>query len=185
MRTPLDVEPQTLAAAAGLMTGLSVFGIWLVNPYLALLLAPVGSRLAPGRTRFGPPRAGIVTASPAFAAPCTGRLRHRRAPARARPRSPLATPADDRGRPGRFPTCLLWCGMLGGLIGCIAAAGAEWAVERAARGTRRAASGEPAPTRARARSAVTPPAIGSRAADRSTPIWTPFWTAHWTLVRSG
>ena len=40
MRTPLDVEPQTLAAAAGLLTGLAIFGIWLLNPYLALLLAP-------------------------------------------------------------------------------------------------------------------------------------------------
>ena len=53
MRTPLDIEPQTLAAAAGLLTGLSVFGIWLLNPYLALLLAPDRARLAARRPGSG------------------------------------------------------------------------------------------------------------------------------------
>ena len=60
MRTPLDIEPQTLAAAAGLMTGLSIFGIWLINPYLALLLAPAAHVWLLAARASGPVRPTVL-----------------------------------------------------------------------------------------------------------------------------
>ena len=62
MRTPLDIESQTLAAAAGLMTGLSIFGIWLLNPYLALLLAPAAHVWLLGARAAGPVRPATLAA---------------------------------------------------------------------------------------------------------------------------
>ena len=62
MRTPLDIEPHTLAAAAGLLTGFALLGIWLLNPFLALLLAPAAHVwLLPARAS-GPPRTILVAA---------------------------------------------------------------------------------------------------------------------------
>ena len=125
MRTPLDVEPQTLAAAAGLLTGLAIFGIWLLNPYLALLLAPAAHVWLPAARASGPPRASalaivaLLSLIPALVAFAT-----------------VAGQLDlGAGAPWQFLlliedgqvsllTSLLWCALLGGLISCVAAAGA-------------------------------------------------------------
>ena len=137
MRTPLDVEPQTLAAAAGLLTGLAIFGIWLLNPYLALLLAPAAHVWLPAARASGPPRASalaivaLLSLIPALVAFAT-----------------VAGQLDlGAGAPWQFLlliedgqvsllTSLLWCALLGGLISCVAAAGAGSARVAAARADR-------------------------------------------------
>ncbi len=60
LRTPLDAEPQTLAAAAGLTCSVAVLGIWLLNPFMALLLVPAAHVwLLPARAQ-GPPRSTTI-----------------------------------------------------------------------------------------------------------------------------
>ncbi len=124
MRTPLDAEPQTLAAAAGLLTGLSVLCVWLINPYLALLLAPTAHVWLLAARAAGPPSAvvlgiaGLVSLVPALLA--------------------FATWADQLGLGLSAPWHLLlmiadheigfllglfWCGVIGGLIAVVSSAG--------------------------------------------------------------
>lgn len=56
LRTPLDVEPRTLAAGSGLLCAGGAIGIWVINPFMALLLAPLTHVwLLPARAR-GTPR---------------------------------------------------------------------------------------------------------------------------------
>ncbi len=125
MRTPLDIEPQTLAAAAGLMTGLSIFGIWLINPFLALLLAPAAHVWLLAARAAGPPRPpvlgviALLALAPSLIAFIT-----------------VARQLElGAGAPWQFLLLiedgqvsllisLLWCGVIGGLISCVAAAGA-------------------------------------------------------------
>lgn len=123
LRIPLDAEPHVLAAAAGMITGLALLALWLLNPYLALLLAPVAHVwLLPARAS-GPPRAALVagvaiaTLIPAAAAFATvaGQLD-----------LGLAAPWHlllmiVGGQLGLLAS-LLWCAMLGGLIACVSAA---------------------------------------------------------------
>lgn len=126
MRTPLDAEPQTLAAAAGLLTGLSTLGIWLVNPYLALLLAPTAHVWLFAARAAGPPRAvalaAIACASliPAGAGFVT--WAHELDLGLGAPWHLLLMIAD--GQVGLLLS-LLWCGVVGGLIACVSAAGGE------------------------------------------------------------
>jgi len=126
MRTPLDSEAHTLAAAAGIVCGGALVGIWLLNPYLALLLFPAAHVwLLPARAA-GPPRAALIAAvallslMPAFAA---------LASVSAQLDLGLAAPWHlllmiEDGQIG-FGTSLLWCAMLGGLLACVTAAGAR------------------------------------------------------------
>jgi hypothetical protein len=126
MRTPLDAEPQTLAAAAGLLTGFSVLAIWLVNPYLALLLTPTAHVWLLAARASGPPQpgtlaiAGLVALLPTllgfaiFAAELDLGL--------AAPWHLLLMIAD--GQVGALEG-LLWCGVIGGLIAVVSAAGAN------------------------------------------------------------
>lgn len=126
MRTPLDSEAHTLAAAGGLMCGGALIGIWALNPYLALLLAPAAHVwLLPARAA-GPPRAAIVggfallSLGGAIAAFVT-----------------VATALDlglsapwhlllmiVGGQIG-LGTSLLWCLLIGGLIACVSAGAAQ------------------------------------------------------------
>lgn len=63
MRTPLDAEPQTLAAASGVLCCFAATAIWLINPFLALLLAPSAHVwLLAARAQGPPPKAAIATA---------------------------------------------------------------------------------------------------------------------------
>ncbi len=122
LRTPLDAEPHTLAAAAGLLTGFSILGIWLINPFLALLLTPLAHVwLLPARAQ-GPAGAGftvtaiVVASLPALAAG-------------------IVVASDlDLGLEAAWQLllllmsgqispleALLWCGLIGGLISCLAA----------------------------------------------------------------
>jgi len=126
MRTPLGAEPQTLAAAAGLLTGFAALGIWLVNPYLALLLAPTAHVWLFAARASGPPRAPVlgaiacVSLAPAVAGFVTwahelglglGAVWHLL----------LMITGGEVG----LLLGLLWCGVLGGLIACVSAAGAS------------------------------------------------------------
>ena len=125
MRTPLDAEPQTLAAAAGLLTGLSVFGIWLLNPYLALLLAPTAHVWLLAARASGPPRTGVLATAatisllPAVVGFLT--MTSELDLGLSAPWHLLLMIAD--GEVGVLLS-VLWCGVLGGLIACISAAGA-------------------------------------------------------------
>ncbi|MBA2521963.1 MAG: M28 family peptidase [Solirubrobacterales bacterium] len=126
MRTPLDSEAHTLAAAAGLVTGAGLVGLWLVNPYMALLLAPAGHVwLLPARAA-GPPRPIVVAAAALLST--IGAL------------AALVTVAAqlDLGLTAPwhllllivdggigFVTCLLCCLIIGGLIACVSATGAR------------------------------------------------------------
>ena len=140
-RTPLDAEPHTLAAAAGLLTGAAALGIWLLNPYLALLLAPAAHVwLLPARAA-GPPRPGIVAlvallslmpAAAAFATVAVQLDLGLTAPWH------LLLMIED-GEVG-FVMSLLWCLLLGGLISCVAAAGARGVAGRRVESIRGAGS---------------------------------------------
>lgn len=123
LRTPLDVEPHALAAAAGLLTNFALLGIWLLNPYLALLLTPAAHVwLLPARAA-GPPRAALVVLVslvalvPAIAAFAT--VSSQLDLGLSAPWHLLLLIED--GQIG-LEMSLLWCVMVGGLIGCVAAA---------------------------------------------------------------
>jgi hypothetical protein len=148
MRTPLDAEPQTLAAAAGLLIGFSVLGIWLINPYLALLLTPTAHVWLLAARVAGPPRAptlaiaGLLSLIPAllgfaiFAAELDLGL--------AAPWHLVLIIAD--GQLNALES-LLWCGVLGGLIAVVSAAGAAAGIEprRGPRGSIRGAGSHAGP----------------------------------------
>lgn len=55
-RTPLDSEAHLLAAASGMVCVLGVAGIWLINPFLALLLTPVAHVWVLAARPQSPPR---------------------------------------------------------------------------------------------------------------------------------
>jgi hypothetical protein len=123
-RTPLDVEPHTLAAAGGILSGGGLVGLWLLDPYLALLLSPVAHVwLLPARAA-GPPRIGIMLLVGLLALlPATVAFLTVAASidlGGATPWHLLLMIVD--GQIGLL-TCLLWCVMLGGLIACVSAAG--------------------------------------------------------------
>ena len=133
MRTPLDVEPHTLAAAGGMLTGFALVGIWLLNPYLALLLAPAAHVwLLPARAA-GSPRAVLITIvallslAPAIAAFLS--VAAELDLGTSAPWHLLLLIVD--GQIGLL-TCLLWCATLGGLLACISAAGAAPGIAPAA-----------------------------------------------------
>lgn len=123
LRTPLDAEPHALAASAGLMAGIALVGVWLINPYLGLLLSPAAHVwLLPARAA-GPPRASLVAVAaglslvPALAAFAT---------VGSQLDLGLAAPWHlllliQSGGIG-VGMSLLWCLMLGGLIAAAAAA---------------------------------------------------------------
>ena len=125
MRTPLDAEAHTLAAAAGLMSGLALVLLWLFNPYLALLLFPAAHVwLLPARAA-GPPRAVIVAA--VAAASLVGALAAAVTVGSgldlglAAPWHLLLMIVDGQIGLG---TSLVWCLLLGGLIACVSATAA-------------------------------------------------------------
>jgi hypothetical protein len=126
LRTPLDSEPQTLGAAAGIITVLALLGLWALNPYLALLLVPAGYVwLLPCRSA-APPRRPIIAAVALLTLVPAGIA------------AGLSAGAIDLGLEAPWHalifvvsggtgllTALLWCGVLGGLLGCVAAARAR------------------------------------------------------------
>lgn len=125
LRIPLDAEPHTLAAAAGLVMGFAVLGVWFLNPYLALLLAPAAHVwLLPARAS-GPPRAwtvalvAAVTLAPAVVAYLT--VAAQLDLGLAAPWHLLLLITD--GQLGLLMS-LLWCALLGGLIASVSAAAA-------------------------------------------------------------
>jgi hypothetical protein len=125
MRTPLDSEPQTLAAAAGIMGCVALVGLWFINPYMALLLVPaVHVWLLPARAS-GPPKprrialVGLLSLVPAIGALVAVGLALDLG---------LETPwhlilmvIDGHIGP---VNAFLWCVVLGGLLACVGAAGA-------------------------------------------------------------
>jgi hypothetical protein len=129
MRTPLDSEPQTLASVAGLLCCLCVIGIWFVNPFLALLAAPAAHVwLLPARA-VGPPRRlliaifALVALLPVLAA--AARVGASLDLGLSTSWYLLLLTVD--GQIG-LATAFLWCGLLGGLLACIGAAGARISV---------------------------------------------------------
>lgn len=60
MRTPLDAGPTLLAASAGVLSGVSLAGVWALNPYLGLLLAPLAHVWLLAARGEGSPRLGLV-----------------------------------------------------------------------------------------------------------------------------
>lgn len=126
MRTPLDSEPHTLAAAAGLVSGVALLGIWALNPFLALLLAPAAHVWVPAARVGGPPRAvvmaalgslSLVGAVAAFATVAIELDLGLAAPWH------LLLLVDDGGI--GLMISLLWCLLLGGLIAAVSATAAE------------------------------------------------------------
>lgn len=126
MRTPLDSEPHALAAAAGLLGCVSLIGIWLLNPFLALLLVPTAHVwLLPARAA-GPPRPGVIATVAALSL-----LPVLAAAATVAARLDLGLEAPWHllllvvG--GQIPigVSLLWCGVLGGLLAAVTAAAAR------------------------------------------------------------
>ncbi len=124
MRTPLDVEAHTLAAAGGILTGVALVGVWIANPYLALLLSPAAHVwLLPARAS-GSPRpvvialAGLLSLVPAIAAFLT--VAAQLDLGASAPWHLLLMIVD--GQIGLI-TCLLLCAVFGGLLACISAAG--------------------------------------------------------------
>lgn len=125
-RTPLDSESHTLAAAGGLMSGLALLGIWVLNPYLALLLAPAAHVWLLAARASGPPRAPVVAwvallslggAVAAFVTVAAELDLGLSAPWH------LLLMIGD-GQIGVVRS-LLWCLLVGGLIACVSATAAE------------------------------------------------------------
>ena len=103
MRTPLDSEPHTLAAAAGLLSGGALVGDLAAQPLPGAAARPRRSRLvAAGPRRRAAAGAADRAAAAALAAARVRRLRLRVGPARPRPDGALAPAAADRGRPDRL-----------------------------------------------------------------------------------
>ncbi len=126
MRTPLDARPHALAAAAGLVTGAALLLIWLLNPYLALLLFPAANVwLLPARAA-GPPRAAVVAVAavvaPAAAVAAWVTVAAQLDLGLAAPWQLLLTVVD--GQVG-LATSLAWTLLIGGLIAAVAATAAE------------------------------------------------------------
>jgi hypothetical protein len=126
MRTPLDADPQTLAAAAGIMGCVALIGLWFINPYIALLLVPTAHVwLLPARAS-GPPKPrrifllGLLSLLPAIGALIAVGLSLDLG---------LETPWHlilmvVDGHIGPI-NAFLWCVVLGGLLACVGAAGAS------------------------------------------------------------
>lgn len=126
MRTPLDAQAHTLAAAAGLVTGLALVVMWLLNPYLTLLLFPAANVwMLPARAA-GPPRALVVAAvavaslAGALAAAVT--VAAQLDLGLAAPWQLLLTIVD--GQVG-LATTLTWTVLIGGLIAAVSATAAD------------------------------------------------------------
>ena len=126
MRTPLDSQPHTLAAAAGLVTGGALLVLWLLNPYMTLLLFPAANVwMLPARSS-GPPRALVValvavaSLAGAFAAWVT--VSAQLDLGFDAPWHLLLMIADGLVGLG---TSLVWCVLIGGLIACVSATAAD------------------------------------------------------------
>ena len=124
MRTPLDVEAHTLAAAGGILTGVALLGVWVLNPYLALLLSPAAHVwLLPARAAGSPRPVVIGLAALLALVPVTAAFLTVGAQLDLGASAPwhllLLIVAGQIG----LVTCLLWCAVLGGLLACISAAG--------------------------------------------------------------
>lgn len=123
LRTPLDAEPQTLAAAAGLLCGIALLGVWLLNPFLALLLTPAAHVwILPARVEGPPSRTFVAVAAalalvPALAAALV--VGSNLGLGSSAAWYMLLLVAD--GQIG-LPLVLLGCGLVGGLIACAGAA---------------------------------------------------------------
>lgn len=137
MRTPLDAEPQTLAAAAGLMCCIAVVGVWLLNPYLALLLAPATHVWLLAARTVGPPRLAVLGAAIALAL----------IPVAAALLTVISALELGAGAPWHLLLLLasgqigllqggLWCLLIGGLIAAVAATRAAPLVDPAPAGPR-------------------------------------------------
>lgn len=127
LRTPLDTEPQTLAAAAGLICCLAVGLIWLLNPFLALLLTPAAHIwLLPARAQ-GPPRpraiviAALLSLVPVLIAGGTVAAELELGPASALWHLLLLVESGKLG----LTLTLLWCLLLGGMLACVVAGRTE------------------------------------------------------------
>lgn len=126
MRTPLDSQPHVLAAASGLVTGGALLVLWVLNPYLALLLFPAANVWLLVARAAGPPRALVVAA---FAAASLLGAVAAAASVAAQLDLGLAAPwhlllmvADGQIGLG---TSLVWCVLLGGLIAAVSATAAD------------------------------------------------------------
>lgn len=145
MRTPLDAEPHTLAAAAGFLTTIGVLGAWALNPWLALLLAPAAHLwIVPARAS-GPPRPALVAL---LALLCLAPV----AAAFATAGSGLGLNLYEAAwacllmiSDGAVGTLLAvsWCLVLGGLLACISSAGSSAGVGAASAGRDRRRTGMP------------------------------------------
>lgn len=126
MRTPLDSKPHALAAAAGLVSGGALIVMWLLNPYLTLLLVPAANVwMLPARAA-GPPRAAVVAL--VAGASLLGAV------------AALVTVATQldlgittpwhlllmiTGGQAGLGASLTWCVLIGGLIACVSATAAD------------------------------------------------------------
>lgn len=123
MRTPLDADPGMLAVAAGALTGISVVGIWALNPYLGLLLAPVAHVWVLAARGEGAPRVSLVAGVGALAlVPVLIALVVVGAEldfGLALPWQLLLLVSSGAIGPGM---ALLWCGLVGGGLATLAAA---------------------------------------------------------------
>lgn len=137
MRTPLDGEPHALAAAAGLLTGTAILGLWILNPYLALLLAPAAHVwLLPARAAGSPRPAIVALVALLSLVPALAAFASVAAQLDLGISAPWHLLLLVRSGGIGLLTCLLWCALLGGLISCVAAASARGITGRATGGLR-------------------------------------------------
>lgn len=126
MRTPLDSEPQTLGAAAGILACVSIFGIWLINPYMALLATPAAHVWVVTARPQGPPRpllvalGGLLSLALLFAAFI--QVGSALGLGVAAPWHLLVLTVDGQVNPF---IALAWCGLVGALIACVGACRAQ------------------------------------------------------------
>ena len=125
-RTPLDAEPQTLAAAAGIMGAIALVGVWLLNPYLALLATPAAHVWVPVARPQSPPRRIMVALLALLSllpvAVAAAGVANSLELGITAPWHLLLLLIDGQFS---FLMAFMWCGLVGALIACVGAAGAK------------------------------------------------------------
>lgn len=126
LRTPMDSDPLALASAAGLLSGLALIVIWLVNPYLALLLVPAAHLwLLPARASAAAGRPVIALAALAALTPALAALATVAVRLDFGAETPWQVLLALVGGQVPLVVAIAIATLLGGMLACVAAAGVK------------------------------------------------------------
>jgi len=126
LRTPLDSDPVALASVAGLICGLAILGVWLFNPYLALLLTPAAHLWLLSARAAGAVRRPLIAAfALATLLPALGALAIVASRLDFGAETPWQVLLATVGGQVPLPVAVAVAVLIGGLLACVAAPGAR------------------------------------------------------------